>query len=366
MTDLSIDNDFGEEVSDSILREREEQARLLQEGFGGDDDDDDDENSGTNSGTNHKSEEEEEEDDDIDLDENGNPVIKKVVKAAASANPNDMTEEELAELAMNDASIEKLQPKTVVTMLAAELGIESTAENPLSLKKITSEIKKLRSFDDEKDADLKILKQFKSVNPDATIYDYVAEMVSPAATALLLDDRSLYTEYLVNAKKMSLEEAREEVAAAKEDGSLADKIKPVREKLTERDAAHKEAVQAKIEKDKLARNEEAKANQLALFNSMKSNKVLFDGLFTVTNNDILNGFNFVKEGKLAEAIKDPKTCQEIAYFLTNKDQIVKAIKANSFEEGKGLVIEKMFAAKPNQQTRAVSGKKRANQSSDEF
>ena len=103
-----------------------------------------------------------------------------------------------------------------------------------------------------------------------------------------------------------------------------------------------------------------------MLSSLKEKPEVFEGMFKLKNSDIKAILESSASASVEQAIKDHRTYAEVAYFLKNRSEIIKVIKDNGFEDGKGMVIEKMANDKPNIPRRSSAPRDQFNITEDEW
>ncbi len=284
---------------------------------------------------------EHEEDDEIELDENGEPIEKATPAAAAQKNEDDedkLTAEDIEKEVFGDSPA--AASAGLMDQLKEFVPEEFLGGEALTPEKLVSFVKNL-STSTEEDEEISQFKKYKALNPESNIYEYKEATGGVFASALALDDRTLYVEWLKNAKKETDEQARETAEEAVRDGAIKEKADAIRAKLRENQAAAKKEFDDSLEKEKTKRNGIALENQKKMLTSMSENRSMFGGMFKASKQETIETIRFVKNGGLETAIKDPAQAAELAFYLKNKDNILKVLRSNMFEEGKALVLEKL-------------------------
>lgn len=270
---------------------------------------------------------------------------KKVAddKAKAEAGgEGDLSDEELLKKALDGEEIPVSTPE--VETLGKELGISVKDGEKITSESIKAEFTRLKSFENESDADLKELKVFKALNPEGTVFDFAQQFVSPHKMVLAMDDRTLYYEYLVNAKKMGNDEAREAVAKKMEDEpeKFKEEVTAIRDVQKVKDDEFELGKKDKFEQAKKQYNNSVTQNRKNLFEAMTVNKdKMLGGAIKMQNKDILQVMDAVKSGEAAKLVKDPKNYAEFIFFKQNQEKIMKLLSGQGLEEGKGLVLNEL-------------------------
>jgi hypothetical protein len=278
-------------------------------------------------------------DDDVELDAEGNPIIKNNAGDPPPAgNEGDISDEDLEKLINSDGNAEPELPKVTTALLAKELGIQVEDGKEPELDTVLSEIKRLRTFDSEEDEDVRQMKIFKALNPEKNVYDYLQTFASPFEPVLRMNDEDLYQEYLIQKFKKTPEDAAFEIKQMKEADEFETKAKAVRAAVEQASNTYVENKRNELVKNKEKHNQIAKQNLTTMLSHLKENPKVFNGYFKLQNTDIKDILEDVKAGGLQKAIKDPKTHAELVYFYKNRDKILNIIKDNGFEDGKGLVL----------------------------
>ncbi len=299
-------------------------------------------------------------DDNDDDDENLTDEEKTAKEAAAAAgtqnNSDDLTEEEIRKLTEEEEDGSKAPvPVETLETLAKEIGIESSPEKPVTLDAIVEEVKKLKSFDAEADEDIKTLKTFKALNPQATMAEYVKEFAPQFDYIKAKPDEFVYFKYLTSVEKKSDEDARYEVSKMSET-ELAEKTKPIRDELASLDAQRINQAKQKLDDLKQQANQKVIGQRKALVEAINKNKDILGGMFKMSKTDIVSTVEGAKKGELESAIKDPLVYAELLFLHKNKAKVLQALKGNAFEEGKGLILETFANQTPNQPRRNVNTK----------